>query len=54
MVENRELKAAFKDKLVHLDLCAFDDLLPDAGGIDIRDYDRVIEQSLPLIVTSFV
>ena len=50
MVENQELKTAFKDKLVHLDICAFDDLLPDAGGADVRDYDRVIVQSIPLLV----
>ena len=50
MVDNRELKATYKDKLVHLDLCAFDDLLPDAGGVDVREYDRVIVHSIPLLV----
>ena len=44
-------KSVFKtERLVHLDLCSYDDLLPDANGIDVRDYDKAIVKIIPLIL----
>ena len=50
MISNRTLKQSFKEKLVHLDLCAFDELLPDANNVDVRDYDKVIVSCIPIIL----
>lgn len=51
MVNDRTLKTVFKkENLVHLDLCRFDDLLPDEHGVDVRDYSRAIIKSIPLIL----
>jgi hypothetical protein len=50
MMKDIQLKSVYKDKMVHLDLCKFDDLLPDATGIDVRSYDRAIEQCIPLFM----
>lgn len=49
-IKDRRLKNLLKDKLVHLDLCAYDDLLVDVNGIDVRDYDKVIEECIPLLL----
>ena len=49
MIEKRELKDTYKRRLIHLDLCGFNDLLPDAKGVDVRDYDRMIVASIPLL-----
>ena len=50
MIRDRSLKGDYKDRKVHLDLCLFDELLPDARGIDVRDYDSAIESSIPLLI----
>ena len=50
MIANRKLKTAYKERLIHLDLCRFDDLLQDADGVDVRDYDRVIVTCTPLLI----
>lgn len=50
MVANRKLKGEYKTRLIHLDLCRYDDLLPDANGVDVRDYDRVIVKCIPFFV----
>ena len=51
LVRDRTLKSVFKNEhLVHLDLCRYDDLLADASGIDVRDFDRAIVESIPLIL----
>ena len=49
-IKDRRLKSMLKDKLVHLDLCAYDDLLEDMNGVDVKDFDKVIEASIPLLV----
>lgn len=46
---DRSKKSTFKKMLVHLDLCAFDDLLPDEYGADVREYDKAMVDSIPLI-----
>ena len=51
MEKDISLKEKFKRRLVHLDLCCYDDLLPDAAGVDVRDYDKVIEACIPLILS---
>ena len=50
IISNRDLKKAYKARLIHLDLCRFDDLLPDANGTDVRDYDRAIVACTPLLI----
>ena len=51
IVRDRSLKSVFKkDNLVHFDLCRYEDLLPDANGFDVRDFDRAIVMSIPLIL----
>jgi hypothetical protein len=35
---------------VHLDLCAYDDLLEDMDGVDVKDFDKVIETCIPLMI----
>jgi len=47
---DRRLKDMLKDKLVHLDLCAYDDLLEDMDGVDVKDFDKVIETCIPLMI----
>ena len=49
-IKDRGLKNMLKDKLVHLDLCAYDDLLKDMNGVDVKDFDKVIEASIPLLM----
>ena len=49
-IKDRRLKNMLKDKLVHLDLCAYDDLLEDVNGVDVKDFDKVIEASIPLLI----
>ena len=44
------LKRDFRNRLVHVDLCRFEDLLVDAQGHPAADYDRIIVESLPLII----
>ena len=47
---DRRLKDMLKDKLVHLDLCAYGDLLEDMDGVDVKDFDKVIETCIPLMI----
>lgn len=49
-ITDRRLKDMLKDKLVHLDLCAYDDLLEDMDGVDVKDFDKVIEACIPLMI----
>lgn len=46
-----KLKKDFRSRLVHVDLCRYEDLLPDAQGHPAADYDRIIVESLPIIVS---
>lgn len=45
-------KAFFKDRLVHYDLRAYDDLRPDATGKNVNTYDICLSASIPLIAYS--
>lgn len=49
-IQDRRLKNLLKDKLVHIDLCAYDDLLEDVNGVDVKEFDKVIETSIPLLI----
>ena len=49
-ITDRRLKNVLKDRLVHLDLCAYDDLLEDMNGVDVKDFDKVIEACIPLMI----
>ena len=46
-----ERKKSFKKRLVHVDICRYEELLPDAQGNDVREYDRILVDALPMIVT---
>lgn len=49
------LKRKYKaERNAHPDLCAYDELLPDESGTDVREYDRALTACIPLIVQTFV
>lgn len=54
MRKDRNLKEQNKDRLIHLDLCSSDDLLTNAEGIDVREYDKAIVKNIPLILQEIV
>jgi hypothetical protein len=43
-------KAVYRDQFVHNDICAYDDLQPDATGVNSGEYDCRISAALPLII----
>ena len=45
------LKRDFRNRLIHVDLCRYEDLLEDAQGHPAADYDRIIVESIPLIIS---
>lgn len=49
------LKRKYKtERDAHLDLCAYDELLPDESGTDVRENDRALTACIPLIVQTFL
>lgn len=44
------LKEKFKEKDIHYDLCAYDELGPDASGRDVKRYDFDVVAGIPLIL----
>ena len=46
-------KREFRDRFIHYDLRAYDDLRPDANGTDVRIYDKCISAAIPLIAGTF-
>lgn len=46
-------KREFRDRFIHYDLRAYDDLRPDANGTDVKIYDRCISAAIPLIAGTF-
>lgn len=46
-------KREFRDRFIHYDLRAYDDLRPDANCTDVRIYDRCISAAIPLIAGTF-
>lgn len=49
-----DLKEKFKEKDIHYDLCAYDELGPDASGKDVRRYDYDVVAGIPLILKPFL
>ncbi|MDD3194892.1 MAG: hypothetical protein PHU68_03730 [Paludibacter sp.] len=45
------LKKAFRNRFVHVDLCHYNDLLKDANGVDVREYDRILIRRIPMIIS---
>ena len=41
-----------KESEAHYDLCAYDDLGADEKGIDVREYDRLLVASIPLMTAT--
>lgn len=46
-------KREFRDRFIHYDLRAYDDLRPDADGTDVKIYDRCISAAIPMIAGTF-
>ena len=47
------LKRKYRERFIHYDLRAYDDLRDDANGTDVRIYDRCISAAIPLIAVTF-
>ena len=47
------LKREYRDRFIHYDLRAYNDLKPDANGTDVRIYDKCITAAIPLIAATF-
>lgn len=46
-------KTVLKNELeAHYDLCAYDDLGMDENGVDVREYDRLLVASIPLMTAT--
>lgn len=43
-------KEDFKKRLIHVDLCRYDDLLLDGDGRDVRIFDQALVKCIPLIL----
>ena len=43
-------KDDFKKRLIHVDLCRYDDLLLDGDGRDVRIFDQALVKCIPLIL----
>ncbi len=44
------LKKQFRNRFIHADLCAYDDLLVDSKGEKVQKYDEILIRSIPLII----
>ncbi len=52
--ECRNLKREYRDRKIHYDLRAFDDLRRDVTGKNVNVYDYVLIQSIPLIIKTCI
>ncbi len=55
MLENNEIdKGTLRDRKIHYDLRAFNDLRCDSTGKNVKVYDMVLTQGIPLIIKSCI